>query len=180
MLGDRQIREAIEKMAGNKSQQNIKLVDCEVVSVDEDKRTCNVTVLSDNSEYDLENVRLMATVDDGILIIPKVGSIIIVAHNSKNVKYICQFSEIEKVLLITGDTIIEIKDGSVKFNDGSFDGFVKIKDLTNKLNEKVNLINAELLKIQTGIAAAGGTYSLTNITTFDKNDYENTKITHGK
>jgi len=123
MTGDRKIKEAIETMSGTRGQQSIKLVECEVISVDESKRTCNVSVIGGNAEYDIENVRLMATIDDGLLIIPTVGSQILVAHNNQNVKYICQFSEIEKVLLITGETSIEIKDGSVKFNDGSFDGF---------------------------------------------------------
>ena len=178
MSGDRQIKEAIETMSGTRGQQLVKLVECEVISVDESKRTCNVSVIGGNAEYDIENVRLMATVDDGILIIPTVGSQIIVAHNNKNVRYICQFSEIDKVLLITGDTTIEIKDGSVKFNDGSFDGFVKIKDLTDKLNDMVRLLNIELGKIQTGIIAGGGSYTPTNLQNFNKSDYENTKLTH--
>jgi len=180
MTGDRKIKEAIETMSGTRGQQSIKLVECEVISVDESKRTCNVSVIGGNAEYDIENVRLMATIDDGLLIIPTVGSQILVAHNNQNVKYICQFSEIEKVLLITGETSIEIKDGSVKFNDGSFDGFVKIKDLTDKLNDMVRLLNVELGKIQTGIIAGGGSYTPTNLQNFNKSDYENTKITHGE
>ena len=126
-----------------------------------------------------ENDILMASIDDGLLVIPNVGSDVIVCYNSKNVKYICQFSEINKVLIIIGDTTVEVKDGSIKFNDGSFDGFVKISDLTSKLNDMVTKMNVELGKIQTGIVAGGGSYTPTNLSNFNKSDYENTKITHG-
>lgn len=180
MGGDRKIKEAIETMAGFKYADNVKLVKCEVISVDENKRTCNVTTTGGVVEFDINDVSLMASLDDGLLVIPTVGSDVIVCYNSKNVKYICQFSEINKVLIIIGDTTVEVKDGSIKFNDGSFDGLVKISDLTSKLNDMVAKINIELGKIQTGIIAGGGSYTPTSLSNFNKSDYENTKITHGE
>ena len=93
--------------------------------------------------------------------------------------FICQFSEINKVLIITGDTIVEIKDGKVTFNDGSYGGLVRVEDLTSKLNDMVRLINIELNKIRIGITAGGGSYSPTNLQNFNKSDYENDKIIQG-
>lgn len=179
MAGDRKISEAVQTLAGVTNFDNVKLVKCEVVLVDENKRTCNVTTSGGVVDFDINDVSLMASIDDGLLVIPTVGSDVIVCYNSKNVKYICQFSEINKVLIIIGDTTVEVKDGSIKFNDGSFDGLVKISDLTKKLNDMVTKINVELTKIQTGIATGGGSYTPTNLSNFNKSDYENTKITHG-
>lgn len=179
MAGDRKINEAVQTLAGVNNFDNVKLVKCEVISVDENKRTCNVTTSGGVADFDINDVSLMASIDDGLLVIPAVGSDAIVCYNSKNVKYICQFSEINKVLIIIGDTTAEVKDGSIKFNDGSFDGLVKISDLTSKLNDMVTKINVELGKIQTGIIAGGGSYTPTSLSNFNKSDYENTKITHG-
>ena len=179
MTGDRKISEAVQTLSGFNNLDNVKLVKCEVVSVDENNRTCNVTSTGSVVEFDINDVTLMASIDDGLLVIPKIKSDVIVCYNNKNVKYICQFSAIEKVLIIIGDTTVEIVDGSIKFNDGSFDGLVKISDLTSKLNDMVRMVNIELAKIQIGIASGGGSYSPTNLSNFNKSDYENTKITHG-
>lgn len=179
MAGDRKISEALQTLAGVKDFDNVKLVKCEVISVDENKRTCNVTTTGGVVDFDINDVSLMASIDDGLLVIPTVGSDVNVCYNSKNIKFICQFSEINKVLIIIGDTTVEVKDGSVKFNDGSFDGLIKISDLTSKLNDMVSKVNVELGKIQTGIIAGGGSYTPTSLSNFNKSDYENTKITHG-
>lgn len=173
------IANAIQKLAGTHGVDVVYLAEVEVTSVNESDRTCEGKSITGFAGAEFTGIRLMANVNDGLLVLPKVGSIIIVMYSKCILPLIVQFSEVEKVLIITGNTTIEIKDGSVKYNDGSFNGFVKIDDLTSKLNEKINLINVELGKIQAGIAAAGGSYALANITTFNKNDYENEKITHG-
>lgn len=174
-----EITKAIQVMAGTSGLDNVTIAECEVVSVNEDERTCECITISGKSSVELTEVRLIPVVADGILIVPKVGSVIIVHYSKDILPFVSQFSEVEKILLITGDTTIEIKDGSVKFNDGSFDGFVKIKDLTSKLNDMIKFINIELGKIQTGIVTGGGSYTPTNLQQFNKSDYENTKITHG-
>lgn len=179
-MSDRAIKEAVMHLAGTHGKDEMSLVVCEVVSVNEAARTCDVVTITGRSEYSIDDVCLMATVDDGILIIPVVNSTVLVIHNKRDVKFIAQFSEIEKVLIITGNTTLEIKDGSIKLNDGSYNGLVRVDDLTTKLNNMVTAINIELGKIQTGIAAAGGSYAPATLNQFNKSDYENTKITHGK
>lgn len=179
MHSSRNINEAVQQLAGTKNSETVKLVTGEVISVDENKRTCNVSVIG-VSDFDITNVSLMTGINDGYFIIPKVGSQILVCYNNRNIKYICQFSEIEKVLIIINKTTFEIVDGSIKINDGTFNGIVKIDDLTTKINDMINFINAEFLKIQTGIITGGGAYTPTNLQAFNKSDYENDKITHGE
>jgi len=51
--------------------------------------------------------------------------------------------------------------------------------LTAKNNNLVSQIQAELTKIATGIASAGGTYTPGILSTFNQSDYENTNVKHG-
>jgi hypothetical protein len=179
-MSDRNIKEAIMHLAGTHGKDEVFLVACEVLSVSESARTCDVVTISGRSTYGIDDVNLMAAVDDGVLIIPTIASTVLVIHNKRDVKFIAQFSEIDKVLIITGNTTIEVKDGSIKLNDGSYNGLVRVEDLTTKLNDMVRNINIELGKIQTGIAAGGGSYTPVSLQNFNKSDYENTNITHGK
>ena len=190
MHTDRQIKEAIQHLAGTHNKDEIKVVQCEVESVDVDTRTCNVVTISGLATYTIENVALMSAIDDGVLILPKVGSIVIVIHNKKGIKFVSQFSEVESIVIITGDTTIEIKDGLVQFNDGSFDGFVKIKDLVEKLNALEKDINnlKNAFTSWTPVPNDGGAALKSSAASWyaqqlqetQQSDLENTKITHGK
>lgn len=184
MHTDRQIKEAIQHLAGTHNKDEIKLVQCEVESVDVDTRTCNVVTISGLATYTIENVALMSAIDDGVLILPKIGSIVSVIHNKKGIKFVSQFSEVESIVIITGDTTIEIKDGLVQFNDGSFDGFVKIKDLVEKLNNLENLVNQFIGLYNGHVHASNGVVTTSvvtkTLTPTQQSDLENTKITHGK
>lgn len=140
--------------------------DCKVVSTDENKRTCVV-----NDGVNDIVVRLMSVVDDGILIMPKVDSIVSVLQSDKTEPIIVQFSEVEKIILMGGDN----------------KGLVKVVELKNKLNNLENLVNNILttLKSTTIPLAPSGTYpflplytSLNNLTPTTQSDIENPLIKH--
>lgn len=187
-MSDRLVQEAVMHLAGTKNTDPLYLFDAKVVSVDEGARTCTVQNLS--TGVNVTNVRLMAVIDDGVLIIPKVGSQIIACRSNVVLPYICQFSEVEKVLLIVGDTTIEIKDGSIKLNDGSYHGLVRVQDLTTRLNKIEQDINAlkQAFASWTVVATDGGgalkaiaaTWYSQTLQETQQSDIENTKITHGK
>jgi len=181
MAGERQIQEAILQISGNKTQDTVTIVECTVDSVSESSRTCDCTTLDG---IKISGVRLMSEVDDGVLTIPTIGSIVIVCHTKRLEPFICQFSSVDRVLIITGDTTIEAKDGSVKFNDGSFDGLVKIGDLITKLNNLENIVNQFIGLYNGHVHASSGvtTVSLVTqtLTPTQQSELENTLITHGK
>lgn len=172
-MANRSIQEAVLHLSGNKNTDTVSIVECTVDSVSVSARTCDCTTLDG---IKISGVRLMSTVDDGVLIIPAVGSDLIVGYTKKIVPFVCQFSSVDKVLVITGDTTIEIKDGLVKFNDGSFDGLVKIKDLVTKLNNIETKLNTI---IAWGAMVTPPLFTSPMINT-QKSDIENTLITHGK
>lgn len=138
-----------------------------VSNVDEVNRICDVEPI--DGEAEILNVRLQSVTTSalGIVPIPKDGSKVVVNFLNNEAGFVSLYSEIDKLLI---DTDL------VKFNGGSLDGLVKINELTTKLNLLKTEVQAELVKIQTGLAGVGGVYTPGTLTSFDKNNYENTKI----
>lgn len=186
-MGDRLIKEAVRQLSGFTTDQ-ARIVPAEVVSVNQDARTCKVKTVGGAASVDIENVRLMESVDDGFLLIPAVGSTIIVAHSTYNLPFVLLFSKLDKVLLIGGECSVEISE-KIKLNGDNLGGLVKIIKLTEKLNNlenKVNgIINQFNLHTHTGVTTGPGTSGTTatpitgTLTPTQQSDIENEKILHG-
>lgn len=164
MSNNRKIIEAVQKMSGTQLTDNVKLVAANVDSVNEAERTCVVTTISSQGSVTIEDVQLMASIDDGILLVPQIDSTVIVSYSTFNAPYISLFSGLEKVLIVAGennasvqidkdgllleiaDTKLIINDGLTQFNDGSLGGLVKVIELTQKLNNLENLVNGLITK----------------------------------
>lgn len=186
-MSDRQIQEAVQRLAGVQLADQVSLVEGTVTAVDLPTRTCTVLVGSAESEFELPDVRLMSVVDDGVLIVPAINSTIIIGYSKRVLPYVCQFSEVEQVLIITGGTSIEVKDGQVQINDGSYGGLVKIEALVNRMNAVEDLLNDFISKYNAHIhPASSGTTSPTTTqetrtaSRTKKDDIENSSVTHGK
>jgi hypothetical protein len=144
--------------------------DAVVVSVDETNRSAVVELLG---EHPVEiPVRLMAAVDDGVLVLPEVDSTVIVALADE--PYIAMFSGVEKIIL----------------RGGQFDGLVKVADLVTKLNNLENKVNdlvskfnahTHVLTLSTGTGTAAPTVAPVagTLTPTQQTDLENENITHG-
>ena len=183
------IRELIQKIAGTYGKANVKLFDGTVMSVDNNGRTC--TVDSIDSSLNGIQVRFMLEVSDGDMSVPQVGSTVTVAMTDFTDPYIVSATWLDEKLFVVGNQSYDIKPDKQIFNDGSYDGLVKVIDLTTKLNAIENLIN-NLLEAVTavvilGTVADGGAVKagillglgsgITPIT--QQSDIENTSITHG-
>jgi hypothetical protein len=159
-----EIKNAINTLVGIEDM--VYFNDCEVVSTDEGERTCNVQ----NGVNEI-TVRLMPVVDDGVLIMPAVGSIVTVLQSDKYDPVIVQYSEVEKIILMGGDN----------------KGLVKVVELKNKLNALENQMNSILnvLKTTSIPLAPSGTYpfaplyaSINPLTPTQQTDIENPLIKH--
>lgn len=159
-----EIKNAINTLVGIEDM--VYFNDCEVVSTDEGERTCNVQ----NGVNEI-TVRLMPVVDDGVLIMPVVGSIVTVLQSDKYDPVIVQYSEVEKIILMGGDN----------------KGLVKVVELKNKLNALENQMNSILnvLKTTSIPLASSGTYpfaplyaSINPLTPTQQTDIENPLIKH--
>ena len=167
------------------------LVSASVDSVDLTTRTCNVTTISGRESTAIESVRLMASLDDGVLIVPTIGSTIFVTYSDFNVPFVALFSEVDQVLFISGSSQLSIVDGKIMLNDGSYGGLVEVTALVTKLNNLENLVNDLITKYNahthiltlssgSGTAAPTATAEGQTLTPTQRGDIENTLITHGK
>ena len=134
---------------------------CTVDSVDLVNRTCYCIPV--NEDADIPEVRLMANIDNGFLLIPEVDSIVVVSFLSDSSAYVSLVSKVSEVHL----------------NGTNFNGLIKIDAQTAKLNQLVAELQAQLVLIASGITTAGGSYTPAALSTFNKTDYENTTILTG-
>ncbi len=143
--------------------------------------TCDVKRIQNNKE--IKEVRLNATLkeNDGLVIIPKKDSTVLVTHIDGNKYFVSQFSEIEKITL-------NVKD-KIEINGGTFGGMVKIEALNNRLKNLEQAFNnhTHIISAEDGVAAAGMYTVMGNIpAVIEKSnefqegysEYENEKITH--
>lgn len=187
---ERAIIESIKKIAGRQLTDEVFLIPCEVESVDIGTRSCVCRTIGGEAESELPDVQLMTSVDDGFLLVPVVGSTVLVIHSKRHFPAIVLFSAIEQILIVTGDSTLMMKDGLAQFNDGGFGGLIKIEDLVKKLNNIENLLNNLITKFNshthTGVSAGGGTSGPTaatesnHLTPTTQDELENKLITHGK
>lgn len=208
MSMDALIRETIQTLGGSKDQSRAKISLATVNAVDIAKRTCTVTTIGDRGNVQFDNVQLMASVDDGLLLVPAIDSTVIVSYTTFNQPYVSLFSGIDKVILVAGEnnasievdktgltleinnTKLVIADGQTTFNDGSLGGLVKVIQLTQKLNNLENLVNDLITKYNshthiltlstgTGTAAPTTTTETQTLTPTQREDIENTAIKQG-
>lgn len=148
-----------------------------------DGETCTVTV----GELKLTDVRLRSVVngkDSKLLITPEADSYVTLIDLSGELRdlMVIGYSEI-KSIDIEGSGDININcNGTITFNGGDNNGLVNIKELTNKLNKLVQKFNGHTHSVSTAgtaVAQEGTAAPVTSqASTFNKSDYEDTKIKH--
>lgn len=190
-MSDRDIIDCVRQMTGTFSEDKVHLVAASVDSVNIQARTCNVTTISGKESTAIEGVKLMASVDDGVLLVPSIASTIFLSYSTYNTPYVTLFSSLDQILFISGSSQLSIIDGKIMFNDGSFGGMVEVAQLVTKLNNLENMVNDLATKYNshthvlalstgTGTAAPTTTTETTILTPTNRTDIENILITHGK
>ncbi|MDR1729947.1 MAG: hypothetical protein LBR52_04725 [Prevotellaceae bacterium] len=151
--------------------------------------TCDVKRIIDGKE--IKRVRLNATIkaSDGLVIVPKTCSAVLVTKIDSNKYFVSQFSEIEKIILNVTDHVEVNAANTITFNSGENGGLVlsekvadKISALETEINNLKNVFSSWVTVPNDGGAAlklavttwASGTISPLSEKTF----FENTKITH--
>lgn len=91
----------------------------------------------------------------------------------------------------TGQSTLLMNSDIISFNGGGLDGLVKINELTTKLNDFVNVFNSHVHNVPAATFLVSATAGVPNpapipimsptqqAQTFNKDDYENDKITQG-
>lgn len=143
---------------------------CTIDSVDLTTLTCYCMPL--NGDADIINVRLMANIDNGFLLVPEVESIVVVSFLSDDSAYVSLVSKVSEIQL----------------NGKNFDGLVKVQELTDKLNALENKVNDLITACQSQVVtlAPSGTFplasfftSVTPLTPTQQTDIENITVKQG-
>jgi len=183
-MSNRAVISAIQKMAGTFKEDKVRMLVGTVQSIEGNTCTCTV-----DDEMPLPNVQLQAGICDGWLLVPVIGSTVMILYSTQNNPIVVLYSDIDKAYLQVGDSSIEIlNDGSITFNDGALGGLVEANPLVAKLNNlesKVNQLISTFNAHTHGVVSIGSPTTITTtpvsgtLTPTKVVDIENTKITHG-
>lgn len=182
-MGNRQIIEAVQQLAGTQLTDQVYLIPATVVSVNLDENTVDCEPIGGNAITDMPAVQLMAEVDDGFLLVPAVGSTVLVLFSKRQPPYVALYSELQSVQVTIGDRSLTIDAEKTIFNSGEFGGLIKIADLVDRLNNAENLINDLITKYNAHTHASDGAPPLPiepgTLTPTTVEMIENPTVTHG-
>lgn len=171
-MSDRAIQEAVQVLSGTRQQDKVYTIDAVVKSVNKAKRTCIVQAISGRANNTF-TARLMASVDDGILMLPTVGSTVVITRSDYSRAYVSQYSEIDQIIMRGGDLGGQVIVG--KLVDRLNRVEQALRDLIQKYNTHVHP------GVTTGPGSSGPTVNqesgLVTDTTID--EIENKNVTHG-
>lgn len=165
------IRESLDILLNTRDNDLVRLLLCNVESVDIQKRIALVTTISGSTSFEFE-VNLQTSVSDGLIIVPKVDSDVVVLFSKNTNPLIIQYSDIDEYIL----------------NGVDFGGMVKVIELTEKINNLENKLNDLITACSNQIVtlAPSGTFplapyftSVTPLIQTQQSEIENTIIKHG-
>lgn len=156
---NRQLIESIRSIAGTQLTDRVSVIPCTVNSVDLPSRTCDCTPIGGTSITDLPGVQLQAESNDGLLIVPSIGSTVYVIYSERNIALVIGWSDVDQIIqiastgeeislglskiqLINGNSTLEVDGSVINFNGGNLGGLTKIVNLVSKLNNLENLLNS--------------------------------------
>jgi hypothetical protein len=131
---------------------------CEVTDVSASERTCTVQPLSDNLQP--FPAQLMADIDDGVLILPTVGSTVKIMLSELITPTVIQFSQVDEILIVGGGSAVKVYDSGVELQGDEYGGLMKVTPSVNAWNDLQNDVNT--LKSIFSTLAAGAAAVLTS------------------
>ena len=191
------VAELVQQLSGTYGISPVQVMTCEVKSVSSSERTCTVLPLTDNLEPFAE--QLMADIDDGLLILPMVGSTVKIMLSEIITPTVIQYSAIDEILIVSGGAAIKIYSTGVELQGSDFGGVMKVtpsvkawNDLQNDVNTLKSLIAAQILTAAsysssptvTGAQVSAlfsplTSYSTSVLPITTETQIENTKVKHG-
>jgi len=160
----------LQEAAGVRNQDEVRLLICDVNSVDLDNRLCNVTTVTGTASVKF-NAQLSAGVSDGFIAEPEIDSQVFVLFSKYTKPFVLMYSDLI----------------SLSIKGGEFGGLVKVIELTTKINNLENKVNDIILAYNTlslpvsGSTAGPPVSQITPALTLTvRADIENTTIKHGE
>lgn len=149
------IAEAIRRMAQG-STPTTSIV-CTVDSVDRSTNTCDCTPLDDSAPLLGVNMQAGQSATGGIVIVPKVGSHVVVGMVSGgNAGIVLLTEDIETLEVKIGNSSIVASADTITLNGGQLGGLVLVAELIDKLNSVIDAFNQHTHTLLTGTVAVQG------------------------
>ncbi len=166
---------------------NIEAQLCTVTAVDAAARTVDCEPLDESAPLLSVNLQANQGLTSGMVLIPKVGSYVIVALMNDGVNgCVIATEEVERMELVIGEARVEVTEDGIVLNGGALGGLVKVEALTARLNgieESINELKAALSgwvpAPQDGGAALKGaisSWASEMLVLTERGDYENEKV----
>ena len=166
---------------------NIEAQLCTVTAVDAAARTVDCEPLDESAPLLGVNLQANQGLTSGMVLIPKVGSYVIVALMNDGVNgCVIATEEVERMELVIGEARVEVTEDGIVLNGGALGGLVKVEALTARLNgieESINELKAALSGwvpvSQDGGAALKGaisSWASETLVLTERGDYENEKV----
>jgi len=165
-----------------KDQIKVQVVTGKIKSVDETKMICDIDL---QNAPDLLDVRLRSIIDEqekGILILPKVGSYVLVGliNNRPESSFVCGYSEVDKIRFLIDE---------IELSGDDFGGIVKSEKVTEEINKLSSDINQLKQFIASwvpapqdggaGLKAILSSWSTSTLQNVVQASLENEKVKHG-
>lgn len=175
-----EIAEYIREIAGTNLKAQMTMFDAKVISVSVDERTCVVERIGGKTSGRL-TARLMASVDDGCLMVPTVDSTVIICMSEFVEPYVAMYSGIDSIVWLGGeyDGVPIVKDP----NNANKGLLKRLNNLEDALKSLIDNYNAHthvyspgaLTAIATAVSSAPETTIIVNTS---QSDIEHPNITH--
>jgi len=171
---------AIRTIAGTQLNDKLHLADAEVLSVDVDNRTAQVQLIHGDANQ-IITARLMSSVSDGCLYIPKTeGNTVVIAYSDYVEPYIALHGDIDSIVWLGG----EYEGVPIVIDPNNPDNglLTKINNIENLLNDLIKQYNQHThIGVTTGSGTSGistalETQTITPITA--QADISHPNITH--
>jgi hypothetical protein len=175
-IENRNIKEGIQRLAGVWGKDYNTSFYAEIITADEQTRTVTAKPLSGNISS-IISANLMPEPNDGFLMIPEVGSTVIITGSEKTNYFVNLYSDVSKIKMTIGNFEVVITENEMLLGDGSYNGLVKVSDLVTKLNNLENKVNQIItwgLTVSPIPLPPTPPLTLTTLT-----EIENIKIKHG-
>ena len=135
---------SLRRLMYQDTKSNFYLVD--VISVDINENTCDGTTMLADGNVSIQGIHLSTQNNDGLILIPALGSTVLVLRNTQNNEYYMICSEdLSDIYIHTSNNVNLSSSNTVVLQNTNHGGLVKITELVDKLNniEKAynNLLN---------------------------------------
>ncbi|PHN00635.1 hypothetical protein [Flavilitoribacter nigricans] len=133
------MKSVLEKIAKDVVQMT--LVRARVIAVYD--QAIDVTPINDDA--DILDVKIRVVIDEneaGVMILPPIGSIVLVGLISDTDAYLLSCSEVERMVVNTGKFRFEVdSEGNAIFDQGENEGLVKLPDLRTEIDKLNSFLN---------------------------------------